>query len=217
MNRSIATFATLLLALGCADPAAVTPGPTPDTPTPVDIDRDPIAPADLPDARRVRRMTAEQFNASLEVATGQRWADYEQHADTLGRPDFAQVTEEGEQLSVAFERLVGEAARATCRDAIRAERAEGASAPRALLGELTLGSSDSAARLANLRRLLLRFHGHEITADDDPRVLPWLALLDAPLSAADVGGRGATDADIEAMRWEAICIGLTTHADFLTY
>ena len=182
-----------------------------------DIDRDPRGPSDLPPARAPERLTAAQIHASLRVATGQSWADFEDAAATLGQPDYSQTTEEGRQMSVAFETLVGEAARETCAAAITADRALPATdEARAILRGVDLEAPDAALRRANLRRLILRFHGHEVVADDDPRVTPWLELLDAPIEPSDVGAR-ATAADVEALRWQAVCVGLATHPDFLTY
>ncbi|AKF10985.1 hypothetical protein [Sandaracinus amylolyticus] len=193
-------------------------GPDDPGPDPGDvIDRDPTGPAELPPARAPERLSAQQIHASLQVATGQTWAGFEDAAATLGRPDYTQTTEEGRQMSVAFETLVGDAARATCRAAITADRAlEVDDEARAILRGIDVDAPDADARRANLRRLILRFHGHEVIADDDPRVTPWLELLDAPIEPTDVS-RTATAADVEAVRWEALCVGLATHPDFLTY
>jgi hypothetical protein len=212
--------ALALLAPACNGSADGGPtGPRdPDTlPDDVVVDRDPIGTVDDSAARRVRRLTAEQWNASLTVATGQTWSDWDENADALGRPDFTMTTDEGEQMSVVFEQLVGDASRETCRAAVRADRMLTAGEERAILGAVDLDAPDDAARLANLRRLLLRFHGHEVTSDDDARLTPWRPLLEAPIDPADLDGAASTDADVEALRWEAVCIGLATHPDFLTY
>lgn len=192
------------------DPAMPTPTHPPITPVTVT----PVTSADRLGARRVRRLTAEQWNASLTVATGQAWTDWEENAEVLGRPDFTMTTEEGEQMSVIFEQLILEAARQTCGNAVDADRADGT---QVLLGDVDLSAPVEQDRSANLQRLLLRFHGHEITAADDTRLSPWRSILDAPMEPADLGTRNATAADVEAARWEAICIGLATHPDFLTY
>jgi hypothetical protein len=47
-------------------------------------DRDPIGPTDLAPARRVRRLTADQFARSLAVATGQAWSRYATYAEAMG-------------------------------------------------------------------------------------------------------------------------------------
>lgn len=214
----VALCALALVAPACSGSVAGDPpDPDRDLPPTIDVDRDPIGSVDDSAARRVRRLTADQWNASLTIATGQTWSDWDENADALGRPDFTMVTEEGEQLSVVFEQLIGEAARETCHAAIVSDRALATSEERAILGAVDLAAPEPAARLANLRRLLLRFHGHDVTSDTDARVTPWLELLDAPLDAADLGSAVRTDEDVEALRWEAICIGLATHSDFLTY
>lgn len=204
-------------ASGCdrsAVPVAMPPAPSP---RPVPVEPVPVAPAEPGPSRRLRRLTAEQFAASLEVATGRAWSSFEQHAATLGRPDFVQSTEQGEQFSAVFLRIVDEAAREVCADAVRADRSAEVPANRPILGSMQLGTASESERRANLRRLLLRFHGHDVTRDDDPRLAPWLELLDAPIEPSDLGDEGATAQDVEALRWQAVCVGLVTHLDFLTY
>ena len=188
----------------------------------IDVERDPIGTVDDSAARRVRRLTADQWNASLFVATGRAWAGYAANADALGRPDFAQVTDEGEQMSVIFEQLVSGASRETCHAAVGSRSARsGAASDRAIPSVLWSSMrSDDEARLDNLRRLLLRFHG---TRDDTrrrcARLRSWLELPWRRLTRRSLG----TDAPATAARrrgdrrWEAMLIGLATHPDFLTY
>lgn len=229
LSHALRSYLLAALLAACGAPGAGDPGtddpgtddPGTDDPGTDDpgtgVDRDPTGPSELDPARAPQRLSAQQLHASLIVATGQRWAGFEDAAATLGRPDFTQTTEEGRQISVAFETLIGEGARATCRAAVAADRALPVeSEERAILRGVDLDGPDASARRANLRRLILRFHGHEVVADDDPRASPWLELLDAPIDPADVG-RTASAADVEALRWEALCVGLATHPDFLTY
>jgi hypothetical protein len=214
--RTAIVMLLVLAALGCADglaPAGPDPSRDPSEPP---IEREPIGPIGSAPARRVRRMTAEQWNASLSVATGQVWEGWEESAAALGRPDFTMTTEEGEQMSVVFEQLSLEAARATCNGAVTADRAA-TSGERPILGTLDLAEVDPAARLANLRRLLMRFHGHDVASDEDARMTPWRSILEAPIAPGDLDGEADSIDEVESMRWEAICIGLATHPDFLTY
>jgi hypothetical protein len=168
-------------------------------------DRDPEGPTDVAPARRIKRLTADQFARSLQVATGQTWSRYAQFAGALGKADWSQITEEGTDLGVTFAKLVTDAARETCGRAV--------SAPgQAILRYATSGDRPGAADakiVANLKYLLLRFLGEDVTADDDPRLAPWLAVLRG-------GTPPATDAAMN-QRWVAVCIGLATHPDFLTY
>lgn len=213
------TNIALLAALACTgslacEGGAVDPGPARPLPHRPEVEHEPISPIEGADGRRVRRLTAEQWNASLTVATGQTWSGWAANAANLGRPDFTTTTEEGEQLSVVFEQLTLAAARETCADAVEADREGGVGV---ILGALELDAADEEAQLENLRRLLLRFHGHHVEHDDDARLAPWRSILDAPMDPADLEGEASTPADVEALKWEAICIGLATHSDFLTY
>ena len=169
----------------------------------------------VPETKRIRRLTADQLFASLEVATGQRWDDQEQFAATLGRPDFAEVTVEGREMSVGFAKLAGDAARETCRRAVEQDRNTADAAARTILRRI--GSTEQLDPFDpsvgdNLRYLLLRFHGVYATDDDDRRLQPWFTLLQDGLSATDEG-RFAEAED----RWIAVCTGLALHPDFLTY
>jgi hypothetical protein len=191
--RAAAGLALLLAVAACGDESTTPP------------DREPEGPTDLAPGRRIRRLSADQFARSLQVATGQTWSRYAQFAGALGKADWAQITEEGTDIGLTFDKLVTDAARETCRRAVTAPGL-------AIMRQATLadrpGTGDARLR-ANLKYLLLRFHGIDVSADDDPRLAPWLEVL-----------RGApaptTDAAM-AQRWEAVCIGLVTHPDFLTY
>lgn len=173
--------------------------------------RESVGGAELDDARRVRRLTADQIVSSLEVATGERWGDYERFAGALGKPDLAEVTDEGLAVSVAFAKLVEDGARATCDAAVEADL-ERPWAERVILRYASADEDDFDAQIANLRYLLLRFWAIEVVDATDERLAPWVGLVSAPrrdgepLSAAD-----------RVARWKAVCVGLATHPDFLTY
>lgn len=174
-----------------------------------------IDPEEVPETKRIRRLTADQFFASLAVATGQQWDDAEQFAATLGRPDFAEVTVEGREMSVGFAKLAGDGARETCRRAVELDRSGGDPASRVILRRINdMDALDpfAAEVTDNLRYLLLRFHGVYVTDDDDRRIQPWITLLQDGLDAADP----ERFADAED-RWAAVCTGLALHPDFLTY
>ncbi len=161
--------------------------------------------------RHARRLTADQLHASLRVTTGQEWASFDTYAASLGQADDLRILEEGEAISVPFVRFAEDGARATCGAAVAAERAMPPGPGRAILGDVALDAPDDAVRARNLERLVLRFHGQVVSDPADPRLAAWQPVLDAP------GDAGMSAADAEADRWEAICIGLATHSDFLTY
>ncbi|MEZ4403294.1 MAG: hypothetical protein R3B06_24930 [Kofleriaceae bacterium] len=168
--------------------------------------RDPIGPTDPAPGRRVRRLTADQFERSLEIATGQAWSKFGTYAEALGRPDFGELTEEGTDLSVTFDKLVHDASREACGKAVDRDRTTGDTV---ILREVVASDRDHAKYVANLKYLTMRFLGVEVEADDDARLAPWLGLLEAePVPTTDVA---------MATRWKAVCVGLVTHPDFLTY
>jgi hypothetical protein len=174
-----------------------------------------VDPEQVPETKRIRRLTADQFFSSLNVATGQRWDDEEQFAATLGRPDFAEVTVEGREMSVGFAKLAGDAARETCRRAVEQDRGTADQASRVILRRISsvdqLDPFDASVG-ENLRYLVLRFHGVYAIDDDDRRLQPWFTLLQDGLNATDEE-RFAEAQD----RWIAVCTGLALHPDFLTY
>lgn len=173
--------------------------------------RESVGGAELDDARRVRRLTADQIARSLEVATGERWRDYDRFAGALGKPDLAEVTDEGLSVSVAFAKLVEDGARATCDAAVNAD-VDRPVAERVILRHAGPADDDLALQVENLQYLLLRFWSVEVTDADDDRLAPWLGLLSAPRT----DGEPLTNANRLA-RWKAVCVGLATHPDFLTY
>ncbi|MBX3250858.1 MAG: hypothetical protein KF901_27010 [Myxococcales bacterium] len=185
------------------------PDPDPSVVDPHAPSRESVGSAQLEGARQLRRLTADQLHRSLEVATGERWADYERYAGALGAPDLAEVTDEGLSPSVAFAKLVDDAARATCGAAVDADlRREPAA--RVILRHASAEDDGHAAIVENLRYLLLRFHAVSVDADDE-RLTPWLGLLSA------APREGELDAAGRALRWKAVCVGLVTHPHFLTY
>jgi len=176
--------------------------------------RSAVSPEEVPETKRIRRLTADQFFASLYVATGQRWDDEDQFAATLGRPDFAEVTAEGREMSVGFAKLAGDAARQTCRRAVQGDLDLSDPESRTILRAVRVDPLDPFDPRAseNLRYLLLRFLGIYIIEDSDRRLQAWLTILQDGLDPMD-------DARLQQAqdRWTAICVGLALHPDFLTY
>jgi hypothetical protein len=174
-----------------------------------------VSPEEVPETKRIRRLTADQFFASLFVATGQRWDDEGQFAATLGRPDFSEVTTEGREMSVGFAKLAGDAARQTCRRAVEQDRDTADAGSRVVLRKINdVGQLDpfDAGVGENLRYLVLRFLGVHAIDDEDRRLQPWFAVLQDGLDPTDDARFGeAPD------RWIAVCTGLALHPDFLTY
>lgn len=159
--------------------------------------------------RTAARLSAQQFQRSLQVATGQTWAGFERFAATMGQPDYLEVIEENLAPSVPFARLVNEAARETCGAAMLADIDTADRLQRTLLRHVELSDTTESALPAiqeNLRYLLLRFHGRFIDPSDSAALDSWLALVSGPGTAQQLGSR-----------WAATCIALVSHPDFLTY
>jgi hypothetical protein len=159
----------------------------------------------------MRRMTAEQFHRSLVTVTGQEWPLFEKYAEAMGRADFAEITDEGRELSVTFDKFVHDAALHTCSAAI-AEDGDGSDSGTTgtVMRWVSVSERETKKIRRNLDYLMLRFLGQEMR-DEDPRVEPWMNLLTAEPD------EGELDDELMRERWTAVCIGLVTHPDFITY
>ena len=174
-------------------------------------------PAELPQGRQIRRLSADQFVRSLEKVTGQPWPDYEIYAAAMGKADFAEITEHDRNLSVTFEKFANDAAIATCRAAVDSD-ATGETDAILRLAKLDLDDSGELAPIleanvrANVQYLFLRFLGDEV-ALDSAQVDPWVELVLAPMITDET----VTALDVQRERWAAVCVGFATHVDFITY
>ena len=174
-------------------------------------------PAELPQGRAIRRMTADQYVRSLEKVTGQAWADFELYAAAMGKADYAEITEHDRTLSVTFEKFANDAAITVCRDAVDTDVTEGrdtilrfASVETDLEGAV-LPAAEADVR-ANIQYLFLRFLADEVELDSS-LIDPWADLVLAPVVPSEEQSGEA----IARERWAAVCVGLATHVDFLTY
>ncbi len=231
-HRLVLPVAVLLMLFGCtSEPEPVAPLPpeppplVPD-PDPVSVDLNahgqaqllPVPPGPDEGLRGRRRMDVDQLDASIQRVTGGiAWTEsgagssnlFEALSATLGKPNYIDSTQEDLTVSLLFEKFLGDAARSVCSELIVREQTA-ATQDRVLLvhadPETTL-STDSAAIAANLRYLVLRYHGQDLP-EGDPRVTPWAWLFE---SSFHVSG-GDTMAS-----WQAVCVALITHPDFYSY
>jgi len=174
-------------------------------PTPIDVGDEPV--------RQRNRLTIDQLNASIRQVTGGiGWViggvdQLEVLAPSLGVPDYALTTQEDLEPSALFQKFLGDAARHVCtelEDNARADEDGGV-----LLGGLTPADTlevNPEGVVANLSRLVLRFHGQSF-AVDAPEIERWRWLFE---SSYAVSGDALTT-------WNVICVGLITHPDFYTY
>ncbi|MFT7582203.1 MAG: hypothetical protein ACI9MR_003885 [Myxococcota bacterium] len=178
-----------------------------------------IAPPEVPalPTRPRRRMDIDQLSGAIRSATGFGWTgvtggrefdQFEALANTLGRPDYIESTQEDFEPTALFQKFLGEAARTTCTELAEAEVNDGTHTP-ILLAEAGIGDTYESApnRIdANLRQLLLRFHGTKLEANA-PGLDRWRWLF---RSALHVSGDTMTT-------WRTVCTGLVMHPDFYTY
>ncbi|MGC6418612.1 MAG: hypothetical protein ACON3Z_15925 [Bradymonadia bacterium] len=174
-----------------------------------------------------KRLNVDQLRASmLQVSGGIDWTEgsgnrmrylFEDLALTLGRPDFAESTDEDLEPTLLFQKFLGDAARNICLKMIDADlaahRAIEAGEPTEWTPRLlvhvgpndTLSSNPDGVR-ANMQTLLQSFHGRRLSVDA-PGLVHWHWLFE---SASFV-------TEQPAAAWAASCVALFTHPDFYLY
>jgi hypothetical protein len=219
------------LVSGCSpDPAPVIPVPPP-APAPLDPDPVgvivnphgdghllPVPPAPDEGLRGRRRMDIDQLDASIQRVTGGiAWTEgagaggdnlFVELASTLGKPNFLDATQEDLSVSLLFAKFLGDAARSVCDKLVQSELSAAAS-ERVLMVAVspeTTTAEDAAAVEANMRYLLLHYHGQDLAAGD-ASLSQWSWLFE---SALHVSGD-------PAVAWQAVCVALITHPDFYSY
>jgi hypothetical protein len=222
------------------DPGTSANIPTPTEPppgaTPVEITEsegervDLAAPYDA--KRRIiprprRRMNIDQLEAAImQVSGGIGWTEqrgrdevnlFESLSSTLGKPDYAEITDEELEPTVLFQKFLNDAARSVCVKMLAADLAalavtengeETAWSPRLLVHvspDQTMTTHPDDIK-ANMQVLMQRFHGRRLSADASG-LAHWHWLF---RSASFV-----TETPTEA--WLGVCVALFTHPDFYTY
>jgi hypothetical protein len=179
-----------------------------------------------PESRATKRLTVDMLEASLPIVAGvdgagnaitwtiKRGGNTQVAAlgdsalgKTLGRPDYAQITEEPALPTPLYAKFMDDMARDVCGKMVAADAALGESGARTLarLASLT-DATDLTAIRANLRYLMLRFLGQKLADGDDDAVAPLLTLFQAASAGSD-GKAG----------WTAVCVGLLTSPAFHIY
>jgi hypothetical protein len=171
---------------------------------------------DPPITRPRRRMDIDQLNATIQDVTGGiAWTDpatgdnlFETLSATLGKPDYAQTTNENLATTALFQKFLNDAARHVCHELMNRELNNPA-AEKILFAKVTpqdtYETAPEAVR-ANLRSLLLRFHGRHLTPGD-PGIELWRWFFDSSEHVAET----------PAIAWRTVCAGLISHPDFYMY
>lgn len=176
--------------------------------TPVKAMPDPEMPT-----RQRKRMNIDQLDASLQKASGGiGWVvngknQFVALAATLGKPDYADMTQEDLTPSALFQKFLGDASLSICGKLVAAD-AKATKDQRVFFvkAEPTAAlPKDAAAVNQNLAYLLKRWHGRTL-APDSPEVAQWLFLL-----------QSAQKVSTPAEGWQAVCVALATHPAFYTY
>jgi hypothetical protein len=240
--RALLTLCAVLAMAGCDTKSspAPDPGSAPPTtpplsdprpaPRPVDVVTDDGVEVGLGDdgsglapMRPRRRVNVDQLEAAiLEVSGGINWTEtrnrdevnlFSELSATLGKPDYAQSTDEDLEPSILFQKFLDDASRTVCTRMLTADLAarddpESAHDPVLLIEAGPDDRIDEAPDLieANLRELLLRFHGRMVPSGH-PLLANWTWLY----RSTDFVTQDPTQG------WLGVCVGLFTHPDFYLY
>ena len=166
--------------------------------------------------RNRRRMDIDQLDRSIQrVSGGIAWTlgnnkvnQFEALAQTLGKPDFLDLTREDLDLLVLFQKFLDDAARSVCAELVVHET-EVVSSERVLMVHVApqdTWESNPEGVDKNLAYLLLRYHGRKV-AVDAAEMEQWRWLF---RSAQLVAKQPVT-------AWRTVCVGLLNHPYFYTY
>lgn len=179
-----------------------------------DVGSGALAPTDVEDARVRRRMDIPQLDASIRrVTNGIGWDEggrnmFERLSASLGEPDYRNSTQVNMEVSLIFQKFLGDAARSVC-DRLM-EREQGLSRERrSFLTQVEFADTPQSNQEAidrNLSALVLTYHG-QFFAPDSPKLEHWRWLF---RSAHHTSGDTIAS-------WRTVCVGLITHPHFYTY
>jgi hypothetical protein len=164
--------------------------------------------------RHRRRMNIDQLDKAFRrVTNGVGWDEdgknqLEVLDQTLGKPDYVDVTQEDLSVSTLFLKFLDDAARWICTTHLDAELA-------ALPGERVFWvhadpsdtwETNPEAVVANVQMLLMRYYGRRVGVDA-PEMEPWRWFFESSSHVSE----DPRDT------WHGLCVGLLTHPNFYTY
>jgi hypothetical protein len=169
--------------------------------------------------RSPRRITVDQLGSSIQVALGQRWSDLDTLAPSLGRADYALVTQENTEANLVFAKFLEDGAREMCLAQADAEVKLVTPSARVLSRTLPAGAVGDLRKLtdAQVRELLVylstRFWGSPLEGEELTR---WAGFFTQAAARAEV--MPATDRSrARGQALATVCIALMTDSRFLTY
>ncbi len=175
-----------------------------------------------------RRMNVDQLSAAMrQVSGGIGWTEtrggaeidlFERLSTTLGKPDYAEATDEDLDPSTVFQKFLDDAARVTCTRMLARDTellaAESAGEPIEGTPVLLVHASpedtyetNADAVDANLIAALQRFHGRVFMDRNDPGLSNWRWLFKSSVFVTGEANQA----------WLGVCLALFTHPDFYTY
>jgi len=162
-----------------------------------------------PSARDRHRVDIDQLDTLITQATGFAWDGgywignyFDKYAASLGRPDYYESVKEERNPNLLFMKFLSDASKFTCA-AMMDHEMEVDATTRLFLKEIDPGETDAQKVSANMRHVLLRFHGRRYS-EGDSNLEAWIALFNDGLLIEG-------DANIV---WEGICVALIRHPDF---
>lgn len=188
-----------------------------------------------PATRPRRRLNVDQLSDAMrKVSGGIGWTErrgnndvdlFNELAATLGKPDYVQRTEEDLEPTILFQKFLDDAARTVCRRMIDVDAAtlevemDFAARPfeeapddlpvKTVMMEVDLDDTydnNAEAIDANLRAMLIRFHGKVVDESNDVALANWRWMMKSSFHVAE---------PVDA--WHAACVAMFTHPDFYTY
>lgn len=186
------------------------------------LEHPPIEPP--PSPRATRRLTVDQLAASLPIVCGNdekgqpiTWT-VKSGANQLpalaegglgailGKPDFVLATDEPDDASALYVKLMEDMARDVCgkmvtADLARTDRVLAKFAPIDTVG-------DGKAIDQNLRYLSLRFLSHKVADEDVEGIAGLRKIYDSVVSSTAKAGEKSREG------WRAVCVGLLTSPEF---
>ena len=167
--------------------------------------------------RNRRRMTVRQLDRAIRKATGGiGWDDPDNNygsmwngvSPTLGEPDYYRQVKRDLTPGMTFQKFLGDGVNSVCAQLINWEQGLPAD-QRVFLVHIAPGDdpvAQPAQTDANIRMLLLRFHGKHYQ-DDHPAMVPWRWLVTSTALVTSDWWQA----------WAAMCVALMKHPNFYTF
>ncbi len=194
------------------------------------LDHPPVDPARVVVSASAQRLSVEQLRRTFPIVMGNdakgegiTWLDGKKpgldvDSDTLGEADYIMLTDDIKDPSPLYVKLMDDAARSVCGQALDMDYATPDAAQRTLLRLVDTAdtlASNAAGVDKNLKMLKLRMHGVKIAESDTTTIAPLRTLF---TSVVDGLAQGAMPTEAQVKEgWRAVCVALLTAPEFHLY